>query len=231
MANEIGRRNFLKESAGAVAGVAITSSSAPNLMAKADANDTVRAAVVGVRGRGTAHIAGFTGLSKVEVVALCDVDESVLSQRVQELEKKTGRKVRSYTDMRDVLAAKDIDVVSFATPNHWHIETGSGQISGRDQPVMSRADDYDVVCLLFHKFRVAVTYTWQPAKIHRWRRAGTNGHGARIRNRGQSQRDCVYQPRVSEPWVNSAALDFNPESGCGPIKQEPRSRTEGTQKH
>ncbi len=120
MANEIGRRNFLKESAGVVAGVAIAGGSAPNLMAKADANDTVRAAVVGVRGRGTAHIAGFTGLPKVEVVALCDVDESVLSERVQALEKKTGRKVRSYTDMRDVLAAKDIDVVSFATPNHWH---------------------------------------------------------------------------------------------------------------
>ena len=120
MANEIGRRNFLKGSAGVVAGVAITSSSAPNLMAKADANDTVRAAVVGVRGRGKSHIAGFTGLPKVEVVALCDVDESVLSERVQELEKKTGRKVRSYTDMRDILEAKDIDVVSFATPNHWH---------------------------------------------------------------------------------------------------------------
>ncbi len=47
MANEIGRRNFLKESAGVVAGVALSSGSAPNLMAKAAANDTVRPRRVG----------------------------------------------------------------------------------------------------------------------------------------------------------------------------------------
>ena len=28
--------------------------------------------------------------------------------------------------------------------------------------------------------------------------------------RGQSQRDCVFQPRVSEPWVTEIPFDFNP---------------------
>ena len=31
-----------------------------------------------------------------------------------------GEQIESYTDIRKLLENKDIDVVSFATPNHWH---------------------------------------------------------------------------------------------------------------
>ena len=31
-----------------------------------------------------------------------------------------GEQVEGYTDVRKLLENKDIDVVSFATPNHWH---------------------------------------------------------------------------------------------------------------
>ena len=56
----------------------------------------------------------------LEVAALCDVDENILNQRVAEAEKLTGKKPQSFVDLRRLLEEKEIDVVSFATPNHWH---------------------------------------------------------------------------------------------------------------
>ncbi|MGH9340934.1 MAG: Gfo/Idh/MocA family protein [Acidobacteriota bacterium] len=116
----IGRRNFLKESVAAAGAGLGLGAAAPALLARPDINDTVRMAVVGIRGRGRSHISNFAGRPKVEIVALCDVDENILAQRADDLEKKTGRRPRRFIDMREVFEQKDIDAVSFATPNHWH---------------------------------------------------------------------------------------------------------------
>jgi predicted dehydrogenase len=88
--------------------------------AVAGANDVIRVAVVGVRGRGVSHIQGFHKQSGVEVVALCDVDEQVLATRADELDKASGKKTKRYVDMRRLFDDKEIDAVSFATPTHWH---------------------------------------------------------------------------------------------------------------
>jgi predicted dehydrogenase len=45
-------------------------------------NDTIRGACVGICGRGTAHIRAVSKVRGVEIAALCDVDESVLNERV-----------------------------------------------------------------------------------------------------------------------------------------------------
>src|SRR5436309_3482957 len=79
------------------------------------ANDDIRVAVVGVNGRGSAHISEFRQTRGVRVAALCDVDKRVLEARAQGLDG-----VQKYQDIRSLLDNKDIDVVSIATPNHWH---------------------------------------------------------------------------------------------------------------
>ena len=56
----------------------------------------------------------------VELVALCDVDEKVLEKRAAEYEEMSGKKVQTFTDMQEVFDDKNIDVVCFGTPNHWH---------------------------------------------------------------------------------------------------------------
>jgi len=83
-------------------------------------NDTIRAAVIGIRGRGGNHIDGLQRLEGVEVVALCDVDEKVLAGKRKQFAEKYGREVEGETDMRRLFDRDDIDVVSTATPNHWH---------------------------------------------------------------------------------------------------------------
>jgi len=52
------------------------------------------------------------------------VDESVLAQRLPQIEKMGIAKPQSYVDYRKLLEDKSIDAVSIATPNHWHALMG-----------------------------------------------------------------------------------------------------------
>jgi len=104
------RRYFLMSSA---AGVAART-------AVASPNDTIRVACVGVRGQGRSHINAYSKMPNVEIAALCDIDENVLSQRLKMVEDLGKKRPAAFTDIRKMLEDKNIDVVSIATPNHSH---------------------------------------------------------------------------------------------------------------
>jgi predicted dehydrogenase len=113
------RRDFLKITGASVAGTAlgVSASSYAGIMG---ANDRVRVGICGVRGRGNDHIRGFSRVPGTELAALCDVDETVLNQRLGEIEMMGLPKPKSFVDVRKLLADKDIDAISIAAPNHWH---------------------------------------------------------------------------------------------------------------
>ena len=116
--NAITRRKFLqKATTGSLAVLAM-----PTIIPASafGANDRIRVAVIGINGRGKDHISGFKKLANVEVATLCDVDKNVLQNGAKEFEKKYNRKVKTEQDLRRVYDDKNIDVVSIATPNHWH---------------------------------------------------------------------------------------------------------------
>lgn len=106
------RRHFLMSTA-VIAGSA-------TLRGMQSPNDTVRVGIVGLGGRGGSHLSAWSGMKNVEVAALCDVDEGHIGSKVDGLQAKGARKPTVYTDFRQMLENKDIDVVSIATPNHWH---------------------------------------------------------------------------------------------------------------
>ena len=81
------RRDFLKITGAGVAGTALASAT-PNYARILGANDRVRVAVCGVRGRGNDHIHGFSQVPNTEIAALCDVDENVLNRRLGDVEKR-----------------------------------------------------------------------------------------------------------------------------------------------
>jgi predicted dehydrogenase len=83
-------------------------------------NDTVRVACIGVRGQGRSHIRAYMAMPNVEIAALCDIDQSVLKSRLDEIEKAKGKRPAAFTDYRKLLQDKSIDAVSIATPNHTH---------------------------------------------------------------------------------------------------------------
>ncbi len=84
------------------------------------ANDRVRIGVIGVRGMGYGHVKGYAALENVEVAAICDVDESIIAQRLESMHKDGLSKPATFIDLRNLIDDRSIDAVSVATPNHWH---------------------------------------------------------------------------------------------------------------
>jgi predicted dehydrogenase len=84
------------------------------------ANDRVRVALCGVRGRGNDHLKNYAKLSNVEIAATCDIDDSVTAKCLSNMESMGLAKPKTYVDVRKLLEDKTIDAISIATPNHWH---------------------------------------------------------------------------------------------------------------
>jgi predicted dehydrogenase len=91
--------------------------------AKGAASDRLRVAVVGVRGRGMSHVGGFLSKSaNADIVTVCDCDEAVIGPAMKKIgdAQKGGAEVKYEKDIRKVVEDKNIDIISIATPNHWH---------------------------------------------------------------------------------------------------------------
>ncbi|MDX2036940.1 MAG: Gfo/Idh/MocA family oxidoreductase [Isosphaeraceae bacterium] len=131
----IDRRRFFQDSAALTASFAALEASTRTLIAqdranstKTDAgkaagpNDAIRVAVIGVRGRGMEHIDGFSKQKDARITTICDVDtrDAATGKAKRAIENKYGAAPKFYQDLRRVFDDKDVDVVSIATPNHWH---------------------------------------------------------------------------------------------------------------
>ncbi len=84
------------------------------------ADDKVSIAVIGLGGRGTAHMREYAKLPDAHIAAVCDVDQASLERGQALVEKATGVKPKGYSDMRQVFDDKSIQAVSMPLPNHWH---------------------------------------------------------------------------------------------------------------
>lgn len=112
----IDRRTFAKG-----AGAALTTvMSARSYAAIRGANDRLMVAVIGVNGRGQAHMSAFSKLPNVAITHLCDVDAQVLERRAREHAAKGHPQTQTERDYRRLLARNDIDIVTIATPDHSH---------------------------------------------------------------------------------------------------------------
>jgi|WetSurMetagenome_2_1015567.scaffolds.fasta_scaffold07286_5 predicted dehydrogenase len=86
-------------------------------------SDRINVAIVGLRSRGSNHLDEWCYLKdkqNVQVTVLCDADEQFFAERSKTVLDKTGVKPVTEWDLHKVIDNKDIHVVSFATPNHWH---------------------------------------------------------------------------------------------------------------
>jgi predicted dehydrogenase len=109
------RRDFLRHSSAAVAAASIIGPAR-----WAGANDRIRVAVLGLGNRGRGHIREAASIEGVEVATICDPDETRMGRAASECETEGQRRPKCEPDLRRVLEDKTIDVVSIATPNHWH---------------------------------------------------------------------------------------------------------------
>jgi predicted dehydrogenase len=120
----ISRREFLKDSAlfaAAAAALGPAPVRAEQARAKkVGANDRIRVACIGFNGQGGVHLREFSGLPDTVVATICDVDKRLADRGRKTVEEKQGKAPEFVQDLRRIMDDKDIDVVSIATPNHWH---------------------------------------------------------------------------------------------------------------
>ena len=119
----IPRRRFLQTTGtsalGALALAQVIPSSVLGAKGRPGASFRLTIAHIGVGGMGKGHLANmlrFQAEGKVNLAALCDVDENQLEAAVN----NAGGKVPTAHDYRSLLERKDIDAVIIATPDHWH---------------------------------------------------------------------------------------------------------------
>lgn len=120
------RKRFLQQSSMLIGGGALVS--AFNNKAFAILNnvvapsDQVNIGAIGIKGMGWSNVKASLKVDGVNLVAVCDVDKNVITERLAELSKSNVdvSKIKVYDDYRKLLAQKDIDAVIIGTPDHWH---------------------------------------------------------------------------------------------------------------
>lgn len=116
----LSRRSFLIKSSCALAGGFAIPGFAKASGTAVSANDTINVALIGCRNMGWSNLSDFLLNKDVQCLALCDVDETILNKRANELSGRQANKFELYDDYRRILDRKDIDAVIIGTPDHWH---------------------------------------------------------------------------------------------------------------
>lgn len=121
------RRRFLEESMFAAAlavgagSVSLGADEKPKKQGSTNPADRLNCAVVGVKGRGNSHIGGYTGRNDTLITWVVDVDTAIGEAKCEDIAKRQGGvKPKFTTDLRTALEDKELNIVSIATPNHWH---------------------------------------------------------------------------------------------------------------
>ncbi len=120
MQTPLNRRGFVKGFGAA----GLTAVASAPLVRAASPNSKVIVGVMGTNGRGQAHARGWAALPGSEVKYICDVDKNAVARGIKatlRAQKKSPTGVENFQQMLD---DKDLDLLSIATPNHWHAPAG-----------------------------------------------------------------------------------------------------------
>jgi predicted dehydrogenase len=116
----VNRREFLDVLAVGAAGLAIRSS-ARSYGQILGANSRLNFAVIGLNSRGYAHLSSLKANQQSACIShVCDVDSKILEKFAAATQREMGSAPATEKDFRKILAQKDVDAISIASPDHWH---------------------------------------------------------------------------------------------------------------
>ena len=224
----LNRRSFIKSTALTAAAFSLPARSWSQVDGS---NSDVRVAVVGFGQRGQNHIEGFSKMSGVRITALCDVDSKILDREVSKF-KAQGKEVAPYVDVRKLLESKNVDVVSIATPNHWHALGGIWSIqAGKDvyveKPVSHNVFEGRKFVEAARKYKRIVQTGTQSRSSRTGIQAAVDWVKAGNIGKIQVARGLCYKPRGSigktvgpQPIPGTVEYDL----WCGPAPLDPPRR-------
>jgi predicted dehydrogenase len=233
------RRDFLKDSAllAAMAAAGVGTLRADEPAAKKEktkdgsANDQLRVAVIGVHGRGKDHIKGIVGQHNCIITTICDADEGVIGEAMKLVEKGQDKAPNYVQDIRKVVEDKSIDVVTIATPNHWHSLAAIWAIqNGKDvyveKPVSHNVSEGRRIVEAAAKYNRICQAGTQSRSSTGMREAMEFLHGGKL-GKISVARGLCYKPRGSIGKVSGAqatpkTCDY--DLWCGPAPLSPLMR-------
>lgn len=124
----ISRRDFVNRSVKASIGAALLPTILGSCSNWKGANDRVVVGHIGVGDRGTGELMSyFLPLREALNLSVCDTFKDrreMAALKINQFYKETdftSEQCKSYLDLDELLARKDIDAVHIATPDHWHV--------------------------------------------------------------------------------------------------------------
>jgi predicted dehydrogenase len=231
------RRRFLEDSLIAASAALAVGAAGKVSAAEEDApaqgsspNERLSVAVIGSGGRGGSHLEHFRERKDADVTYICDADEQRAQAHIAAIEKSQGHRPKFVQDMREVFDDPTVDIVTTATPNHWHSLVSIWAMqAGKDvyveKPVSHNVSEGRRMVEAARKYgRICQTGTQcrsMPGtkKAIDFIRAGGIGELKIARGLCYKRRDSIG-PRACYPWPKT--VDYN--LWCGPSPLEPLMR-------
>ncbi len=170
------RRQFIKNITGAASLLAFPTIIPANLLGKNGAvlpSNKITVGCIGVGWMGTDNMENFLREADAQVVAVCDVDDEHLLNAKNIVNAHYGNKdCATYHNFRELIARKDIDVVSLGLPDHWHaipaIEAAkAGKDAYGEKPLSHSLREGRAMCDAVKRYnRIWQTGSWQRSQAN-----------------------------------------------------------------
>jgi predicted dehydrogenase len=219
------RRDFVK-----LSGAGVSLAMMTNSLAGAEEPKKYRVGLIGVGWYGKNDLFRLMQVWPVEVVSLCDVDQRRLKEGSEMVAARqtSGKTPRTYTDYREMLKEKDLDIVVIGTPDHWHsLQTIAAIEAGADvyvQKPVSRdiLEGEAMVAAARRHQRVVQVGTQRKSTPHIIDAKKTVVDAGLLGKVGHVEICCYYHMRANGSPENSAAPDyFDYEMWTGPAPLRP----------
>lgn len=179
MKRQLNRRNFLKNTVNASAGLIVAPLVVPakvwNSTKYTLPNNRINLGFIGVGGMGTGHVRSFIGHEDVQIKAICDVRKEHRDRAKTIVDEKYGNKeCATYNDFRELLAREDIDGIVQAVPDHWHALTGleaarQGKAMYYEKPMSYTVEEAQAVRKAVNQYNVVFQIGTQQRSDERFR--------------------------------------------------------------
>jgi predicted dehydrogenase len=182
------RRTFVKTSITGLSGLGLAASfpAAAEAIKRVAPSDRIRIGLIGAKGMGWADLRTFLDFPECECTALCDIDDLVIAERTNDIEKKQGKKPANICkDWRKVIDDKNVDLVIIGTPDHWHcLPMVSACEAGKDvyceKPLGNSVEECNLMVKAAQKYkRVVQVGQWQRSDPH-WQDAVNFIHSGKL---------------------------------------------------
>ncbi|MCI0464254.1 MAG: Gfo/Idh/MocA family oxidoreductase, partial [Gemmataceae bacterium] len=243
----LNRREFLEDSAIAallagagLLGSKLSAAEDSKVAQSGDVNSRLRVACIGVRSQGAGHVSSYSKNHtkyNCEVAVICDVDEEVISKSMKAAEQNQGKAPKYVKDLRKVMEDKSIDVVSIATPNHWHalaaiwamqagkdvyVEKPVSHNVSEGRRIVEAARTYKRICQTGTQSRSQVGMREAIAYVH-------SGKLGKLKvSRGLCYKSRPSIGKVSGPQQPPKTMDYDLWCGPAPYKLPMRKTPNGT---